>query len=324
MTNTLQTLAAEMSRAFETAARPTSGEEFRKLKDDAPGMDDAPYAARPTTTRDMLPDDWRYQFIEQAVDALAECEDARRARDRLEPDVYTSDLTGWLHSLNSRVYYLDEVTREYGPFEDGFQLLAAAQLPEKQEKFQQVLDALREELASRQSGRRSGGGIAMDAIETKTIEHDGQTYRIAIYPDADAPNPLEDWSEMGTHPEPEPPPRQLRSRPASRRRSRTTPTPCRSATSSTGCAYGRSPASCPPLPAARGIRSASPASGCPTPRRWHLPGTTAAAPAATSCGSVPARRATPIRSGATARSTATQVERVTACVLRRRAGRAGR
>jgi hypothetical protein len=38
----------------------------------------------------------------------------------------------------------------------------------------------------------------MDAIETETVARDGQTYRISIYPDADAPNPLEDWSEMGT------------------------------------------------------------------------------------------------------------------------------
>ena len=38
----------------------------------------------------------------------------------------------------------------------------------------------------------------MDAIETKTVEQDGQTYRITIYPDGDTPNPLEDWNEMGT------------------------------------------------------------------------------------------------------------------------------
>ena len=75
----------------------------------------------------------------------------RRWRDRLEPDIYTSDLTGWLHSLNSRVYYLGEVMQECGPFRDGFQLLAAAQLHEKQETFQQVLEALREEMESRQT-----------------------------------------------------------------------------------------------------------------------------------------------------------------------------
>jgi hypothetical protein len=38
----------------------------------------------------------------------------------------------------------------------------------------------------------------MDAIETETVEQDGQTYHIAIYPDGDTPDPLTDWSEMGT------------------------------------------------------------------------------------------------------------------------------
>ena len=38
----------------------------------------------------------------------------------------------------------------------------------------------------------------MDAIETEAVEQDGQTFRITIYPDGDAPNPLDDWSEMGS------------------------------------------------------------------------------------------------------------------------------
>jgi hypothetical protein len=38
----------------------------------------------------------------------------------------------------------------------------------------------------------------MNAIETKTVERNGQTVRITIYADAYAPNPLEAWSEMGT------------------------------------------------------------------------------------------------------------------------------
>lgn len=37
----------------------------------------------------------------------------------------------------------------------------------------------------------------MHAIETKTVEHDGILYRIAIYPDEHAENPLEEWCEMG-------------------------------------------------------------------------------------------------------------------------------
>jgi hypothetical protein len=38
----------------------------------------------------------------------------------------------------------------------------------------------------------------MESIETKTLERNGQTFRIRIYADAYAPNPLEAWSEMGT------------------------------------------------------------------------------------------------------------------------------
>lgn len=38
----------------------------------------------------------------------------------------------------------------------------------------------------------------MNAIETEIIEQNGQTYRITLFPDGDMPNPLDDWSEMGT------------------------------------------------------------------------------------------------------------------------------
>ena len=38
----------------------------------------------------------------------------------------------------------------------------------------------------------------MDAIETKTIERAGRTYRIRIYPDTDVSNPLDDRGEMGS------------------------------------------------------------------------------------------------------------------------------
>jgi hypothetical protein len=37
----------------------------------------------------------------------------------------------------------------------------------------------------------------MDAIATRIIEQDGQSFRICIYPDTDATNPLEDMDEMG-------------------------------------------------------------------------------------------------------------------------------
>jgi hypothetical protein len=140
---TIQSLAAEMSQAFETATRPTSREEFRKLKDDAPPWMTT-VCRKAHEDGNILPDDWRYAFIEQAVDALAACDDADEARSGLEPDWYTSELAGWLHSQDSRVEYLSEALTEYGSFRDGFQLLAAAQMIEKEEVFRQVLSALAE------------------------------------------------------------------------------------------------------------------------------------------------------------------------------------
>jgi hypothetical protein len=145
MTITLQALAREMSLAFETATRTSSGESFRKLRDGSPEWMTTVCRMAHDDAR-LLPDDWRYAFIEEAVDALAEHENADEALGSLEPDVYTSDLTAWLHSLNSRVYYLEEAMTECGPFRDGFQLLAAAQMIEKEEVFRQVVAALNDVL----------------------------------------------------------------------------------------------------------------------------------------------------------------------------------
>jgi hypothetical protein len=151
MKTTLQTLAREMSQAFENGTRPGNGETFRKLRDTAPEwMTTVCRLAHDEGS--LLPDDWRYAFIEQAVDALAEHEDADEALGRLEPDIYTSDLTAWLHSLNSRVYFLGEVLAEYGSFRDGFQLLAAAQMIEKEETFHQVVTALQNHLSHQEQG----------------------------------------------------------------------------------------------------------------------------------------------------------------------------
>ena len=150
MTITIQTLAAEMSHAFETATRCTTGETFIKLEDDAPAWMTT-ICRKAHDDAAILPDDWRYRFIEEAVDALAECRDDDEGRDRLEPDVYTGQLTGWPHSRNSRVFYLGEVIEEYGPIKDGFKLLAVAQLIERQEVLEQVVHALHEELESRQA-----------------------------------------------------------------------------------------------------------------------------------------------------------------------------
>ena len=140
---TIQSLANEMSLRFEIGKR-TNGEEFRKLRDDSPDwMTDVCRAAH--NGGEMLPDDWRYEFIEDAVDLLAECEDPGDAIERLEPNVYTHDLTAWLHSRGDRMGFVDDLLGD-NAFRSGYELLAMAQFAEREEVLYQVKQALCETL----------------------------------------------------------------------------------------------------------------------------------------------------------------------------------
>lgn len=92
----------------------------------------------------MFPDDHRYEFMIEALEIFSECDGENEAEDRIyeiEADIYTSDLTEWLNSNNSRVYYLTEVLEETGT-QDGFTLLSMAQQKEKEEAARCVLNFL--------------------------------------------------------------------------------------------------------------------------------------------------------------------------------------
>jgi len=96
---------------------------------------------------EMMPEDYKYQFVSDAIDYIADNGDNDDLLDcpEIEPDWYTSDLTAWLHSDNRRVYYLTEVLEELG-IKDGFQALASAQLREKEEVYFIILNGIRERL----------------------------------------------------------------------------------------------------------------------------------------------------------------------------------
>jgi hypothetical protein len=92
----------------------------------------------------MLPDDFIYSRIVEALDCLSEREpetenDAQERLYELEADIYTSDLTAWLNSSNTRVYYLTQALEEF-ECKDGFQALAIAQKLEIDEISNAVLD----------------------------------------------------------------------------------------------------------------------------------------------------------------------------------------
>lgn len=95
---------------------------------------------------DKMPDDTTYAYIWDALNIIVENPDA--SEDELrheieEPDVYTSDLTAWLHERNDHIEYLDRAIDEFNP-KDGFAALQIAQALHKQE----IANSLLNELAS--------------------------------------------------------------------------------------------------------------------------------------------------------------------------------
>ncbi len=160
---TIKTLATEMSAAFVERQRydgihPTT--KFRCLKDGSPEwMTEVCHTAH----GEMMPDDQRYAMIEEAVDAIAECDDIDDARDSLEADIYTHDLTAWLGSRTDRYSYADDAMEEWGSDVKGIiQLLQLGQLAEKHEVFDLVVSALESELASREEDDNTDPGLDDD------------------------------------------------------------------------------------------------------------------------------------------------------------------
>src|SRR5690348_10347667 len=134
---TIQELAADFSRRFEGAKR-DDGTEYRRVKDGQETEELTTLIREAHDSADMLPDDWRYQFVEDALDAISEDgEDAQ-----LEPAIYTHELTGWLHSRADRYAYCDQAMEEYGKPENTIQLLQWGMAQEQQEVLSSVLASL--------------------------------------------------------------------------------------------------------------------------------------------------------------------------------------
>ena len=93
---------------------------------------------------DLLPDDYRYRFIADALYALADADDPDDIDP--EPDVYNTDLLAWASSSATRFAgYCEDALADWGTEAGGFtQLIAIAQVEERRE----VLDLVREFLES--------------------------------------------------------------------------------------------------------------------------------------------------------------------------------
>ncbi len=136
---TVQALATEAD-GFLVQAKRTNGDKFWKFKDEAPEWcTDMAHEAH----GDMLPDDWKYEFVSDALSALSENEDEDEARDSLEIPVYYHEQHAWLASNLNRTGYVDEARSELGTSDQNTDAqIAAGMWMEQREVFDLVLSFL--------------------------------------------------------------------------------------------------------------------------------------------------------------------------------------
>jgi hypothetical protein len=141
----LKDLAKTALTYFERSTR-NNGDKIWVTKDNRP---DWLYDLIHEAHGDMLPDDYKYEFV---VDALGTIEEYGDEDDYFEGidasvDVYTSALTKWLASHIERTYYLNEAIKEYsGEKDTSVDFLMVAQFKEREEVFYSVLQSLKEQL----------------------------------------------------------------------------------------------------------------------------------------------------------------------------------
>lgn len=132
---TIQELATIACDHVESATR-DNRETFLKFDDTSPAwIQELCFAAH--DAGDMLPDDWRYRFITDALHLIAEHGDFNGAENAIETDVYTHNLLQWVSSNLSRMNYVDQAQDDYGleAKTDMFKRLSWGQYAERIEVF---------------------------------------------------------------------------------------------------------------------------------------------------------------------------------------------
>lgn len=94
----------------------------------------------------MLPDDFKFEFIHDALQAIADHDETDEARDSLAPDTWTKSRLDWLASNLSRTEYVNQAVQDFGhPVNfDVAEVIGQGQLLEMQEVFDSVVNSLEE------------------------------------------------------------------------------------------------------------------------------------------------------------------------------------
>ena len=131
---TIQQLAQEYSSMFETKTR-TNGEKFLCLKDRYTREVYSPINNLVREAHnDMLPDDYKYQFILESLNAIGDSTDIEEIQ--LEADIYNHELLKWVASHGDRQIYCNEVLENSDCHPDFMQIVSCAQYMEKDEVLQ--------------------------------------------------------------------------------------------------------------------------------------------------------------------------------------------
>lgn len=97
----------------------------------------------------MMPEDYKFEFIHDALTLVSEYEgDVEEARSGIESDMATHDLATWLASHNERLGYCDEAIREFRATTT-LDILSYGQYQERAEVFDIVCEHLCDELERR-------------------------------------------------------------------------------------------------------------------------------------------------------------------------------
>lgn len=139
-----RTYAREAARYFVGKSR-EDGSEFTTLRDDRPDwVQQLVYDSHDG----MLPDDWRYECIYQAVCFVRDCEDWDDRADEFANDMIdtnSADLIDWLGSHSSRAGWVQEARDEFGDAgSDIWDEIARGQLYEARDVFALVTRGLGE------------------------------------------------------------------------------------------------------------------------------------------------------------------------------------
>ena len=149
---TIQDRAREAASWFEYAGRTDERDEYIRTREGRPEwVQELVWAAHGNGA--LLPDDYRYRWTLEALEAIAELDETADLGDATHDfadsvDVYNAALLAWLSSNLNRIGYVDEWLEEAGAEGIGSQgvmgAVMAGQYREREEVFGLVVDALAE------------------------------------------------------------------------------------------------------------------------------------------------------------------------------------